>query len=95
MHCYICDFCEDLDGNGWNKVTVDPILDKPICKVCLAAAKQARFGSVELSESVTLDQLVKELESRIPALFDPTLPVCPGNCACNCEKTCILLANST
>jgi hypothetical protein len=82
IRCYIC--------NSIHKPTYKDLLtDAYLCAKCIKAGKEAWA----VDQSSQIDALIRELEERIPDLFDDTQLACPGNCFCSCTFTdgCILL----
>ncbi len=79
IRCYICD--------SRKKIKFSRKDNKPLCGRC----RTAEFDAVPYGKDADIKALLRELEARLPYLFNGL--DCPGNCKCSCtNKTgCLLL----
>jgi hypothetical protein len=73
IRCVICD--------SINRPTkLDAIVNGYTCAQC----RTSTFEPWGAFADANIFVLIAELEERIPALFDPTKPSCPGDGSCDC-----------
>lgn len=78
MRCKICDA----------KLKMRMEFDWGNCLRCRREFRAASFVQYAGDVSARVEKLIQELEDRIPSLFDPNQPMCPGNGDCDCIKVC-------